>query len=225
VPVVEFNRDCPGYAEAARREDEIRALPFLGLDELICGLPAKPLTLRKVQWLSMVKSPFLSKLPAKSLIEKAQIADDVIMFLWIISPQFKPGNKKAQRKFVKTYKHLMDKNALEICEEIVEYVEESFLDSGESTNEGDQRSYYSATALIISFFHANYGMPIDVWENSLWRNLYRKITGQLNVFDVPLKIVFQLIRVHQKNQNPEMILHNRLSQPKLDEWLAGLNNN
>jgi hypothetical protein len=119
----------------------------------------------------------------------------------------------------------MDKNALEICEEIVEYVEESFLDAGESTNEGDQRSYYSATASIILFFHANYGMPIDVWENSLWRNLYRKITGQLNVFDVPLKIVFQLIRVYQKNQNPEMILHNRLSQPKLDEWLAGLNNN
>ena len=223
MPVVEFNRDCPGYLEAALREDLIRATPFLGIEERINGLPALPLTLRMVQWLEMIKSPFLTRLPASVLVTKPDITNDVMIFLWIVSPSFKAGNEKAKKKFYKTHGVAMELNALKTVEEIIEYLNESFLDSNESNKEGDQRSYYSTAASIVGFFNRNFGLEIDVWENSYLRNLVRKLTGRPNVMDVPLKIAFQLIRAHQKNENPQMTFHNKLSQPKIDAWLGDLN--
>ena len=224
MPVVEFNRDCPGYLEAALREDLIRATPFLGIEERINGLPALPLTLRMVQWLGMVRSPFLTKLPADVLITKENIAADIMIFLWIVSPSFKAGDEKAKKKFYKTHSSAMELSALKTIEEIIEYINEAFLDSGEPNKEGDQRSYYSTAASIVGFFNRNFGLEIDVWENSYWRNIVRKLTGRPNAMDVPLKIAFQLIRAHQKNENPQMIFHNKLSQPKIDAWLGNLNN-
>ena len=108
MPVVEFNRDCPGYLEAALREDLIRATPFLGIEERINGLPVMPLTLRMVQWLGMVRSPFLSKLPADVLITKPDIAADIMMFFWIVSPSFKIGNEKAKKRFYKMRDYLLE---------------------------------------------------------------------------------------------------------------------
>jgi len=223
VPVVEFNRDCPGYLEAALREDLIRATPFLGLDERINGLPARPLTLRMVQMLGMVKSPFLTSLPADVLLTKPDITTDVMTFLWVVSPSFSIENKKAKSKFFKTYGKILQDEPKKVIQEIIDYVDEAFLDSGESNKEGDQRSYYSTAASVVGFFVRNYGLQIDVWENSFWRNIIRKLTGRPNAMDIPLKIAFQLIRVHQKHQNPETIFYNKLTQPKIDEWLNNLN--
>jgi hypothetical protein len=223
VPVVEFNRDCPGYLEAALREDLIRATPFLGIEERINGLPVMPLTLRMVQWLGMVRSPFLSKLPADVLITKPDIAADIMMFFWIVSPSFKIGNERAKKRFYKTHGQILKCNAQKTVQEIIEYIEEAFLDSSENIKEGDQKNYYSTAASIVGFFHRGYGLEIDVWENSIWRNLIRKLTGRPNAIDIPLKIAFQLIRAHQKHEHPEMTFHNKLSQPKIDAWLGELN--
>ena len=222
MPVVVLSRDCPGYAEAARREDEIRAVPFLGVDERIAGLTIAPLTLRRVQWLTMIRSPFLLNLPAETLVEKPDIAADIGAFLWIVSPEFKVESKRAKARFFKRkIPAVMKMNALKVIKEIREYVEEAFLDSGKS--EGEQRNYYSTAAAVVGFFHRNYGLQIDVWENNWARNIIRKLTGQPNILDVPLKIAFQLIRAHQKSVNPDTNFYNSLSQPKIDEWLAGLN--
>ncbi len=224
MPAVELHRDVPGYDEATRREEELRSLAFLGLEERIAGLPAAALTLRRLQWLTLVKSPFLASLPADALLEKPNVAADIILFLWIVSPQFEAGNEKAKRKFYKTHGAVMKADAKNLIQEILDYVDEAFLDSGYG-GAGEQRSYYSTAAALIGFFHKNYGLQIDVWENSRLRNFFRRITGQPNVMDIPLKVAFQLIRVHQRQVNPEATFYNRLSQPKVDAWLNNLNRN
>ena len=222
MPAVELHRDCPGYAEAARREDEIRAVPFLGIEERIAGLPAQPLTLRKVQWLTMTKSPFLLRVTSDDLIYKPDLCNDIVTFLWIISPKFMPGNKRNKKQFNKKYLPLvLSLEAPLVVREILEYVDESFLDAGEAGQ--DQRSYYCTAASLVGFFHRNYGLQIDVWENHWARRIIRKLTGQPNIMDIPLKIAFQLIRSHQQSESPGASFHNRLSQPKVDAWLTELN--
>jgi hypothetical protein len=223
MPAVELHRDVPGYAEAARREEELRSVVFLGMDERIAGLPAAPLTLRKVQWLTMTCSPFLLRMDAAALLTKPDLAADIILFLWIVSPQFKAGDEKAKQKFYRATRPVMEMEAVKVIQEILDYIDEAFLDSGEGDGDGDQRSYYATAAAIVGFFHRSYHLQIDVWENGFWRNLVRRLTGQPNILDIPLKIAFQLIRVQQKSVNPEQKFTNRLSQPKIDAWLADLN--
>jgi len=225
MPAVEFHRDVPGYAEAARREEDIRAVPFLGLDERIAGLPAASLTLRRVQWLTMVRSPFLLKVGTSTLLDKPNLAADIILFLWIVSPKFEAGNERAKKRFYKSHGGVMKQDAVKVVTEILEYVEEAFLDAAERDRTDDPRSYYSTAAGLVGFFHQHYGLQVDVWENSWARRMARLLTGQPNVLDIPLKIAFQLIRVHQKSVNPEMLLHNRLTQPCVDKWLTELNRN
>ena len=77
MPAISFHRDVPGWSEAARRENEIRALPFLGLPEPVAGIDCAPLTLRRLMWLNMVKSPFLMELTTEQLLAKPEIAGDV----------------------------------------------------------------------------------------------------------------------------------------------------
>ena len=221
MPVVVLTRDCPGFAEAARREEELRAVPFLGLEERIAGLPVAPLTLRKIQWLTMTRSPFLASLPPDVLIEKPGIAVDILLFLWICSPQFQPGNEKAKARFYKTHAAVLNMEAAKVCREIFDYIDEAFLDAGQ--DDGDQRSYYSTAASIVGYFHRSYGLQIDVWENHWARRLVRMLTGQPNILDIPLRIAFQLIRVQQRSANPEAQFTNRLSQPKVDDWMKSLN--
>ena len=216
---VDLFRDCPGYAEAARREEEIRVVPFLGLEERIAGLPVSPLTLRRLQWLTMVRSPFLYGLSAETLIEKPGIADDIILLLWIVSPQFKAGNERAKRRFYKTHGSVLKADAAKVIQEIIDYVDESFLDSGAGEKGATERSYYSTAAALVGFFAANYGLPLDAWENSIWRNLVRRLTGKPNVMDIPLKIAFQLVRVHQRSKNPDFKPTNRLTQAAVDAWM------
>ena len=224
MPAVEFHRDVPGYAEAVRREEEIRTVPFLGIPEHIAGIPMDPLTLRKLQWLTMVNSPFLMKLEPDGLIDKPGIAADLIVFVWICSDAFKPGDDRAKKRFLKKNRRIMNLPAKQVIQEILDYVAEAFMDSGnEDKLSGDQRSYYATAASFADFFHKNYGLEMDLWENRWPRRLMRLLTGRPNVMDIPLKVAFQLIRVHQKNKMPEITLTNRLSSPKIDEWLNTLN--
>lgn len=214
----------PGYAEAVRREEELRAVPFLGVGERVAGLPVAPLTLRRVQWLTLVRSPFLTRLTADVLLTKPDIADDIVLFLWIVSPGFEAGNDRAKKRFYKTHGEVMAAEALKVIQELLDYVAEAFLDAGcETLDDRNARSYYAEAAGLVVFFHHNFGLQIDVWENSRWRNLVRKLTGQPNVLDIPLRLAFQLVRAHQRSKNPEVTFYNRLSQPKIDAWLTNLN--
>jgi hypothetical protein len=226
MPAVDLFRDCPGYAEAARREREIRDVPFLGQPETVAGIQCAPLTLRRVLWLQMVNSPTLADLNnedvIKLLVEKHGLAQDLFLFYWIISPDFQAGNQRRQSRRMKQLKPLLEKPVKDVLAEVRDYMNESFMD----TLGGDpsSKSFYSSAAAIVAFFRKSYGLDCDVWENSWLRNLARKLTGRPNPLDIPLKIVWQLMRANRSGQDSEVIFENRLSDPAVKNWLQPAKN-
>jgi hypothetical protein len=227
MPVVSLQRDCPGYAEAAAREEELRALAVLGLPEIITDgthrVELAPLTLRRLQWLTMMRCPFLLNLPVANLLEKPNIAADLVSALWVCSPAFKAGAERARRRWLKRHPFLLQMAAEPTMRELMTYLTEAFIDAGHPANSQDERNYYSSAAALTGFFHQHYGLEIDLWENGWARSLVRYLTGKPCILDVPLKLAFQLIRVQQKASNPEMTFYNRLSQPRVEAWMRQQN--
>ena len=221
MPQVDLWRDVPGYAEAARRESEFRDVPFLGQPEIVAGIDCAPLTVRRVLWLQLTKSPFLYDLTFKQLATHPNLANEVIHFYWVCSPEFKPGNPRARKKFLKrTAKALWKKNLLRMTYKIQKYVAAAWLDAGEGER---KKSFYSSAAALTEFFAREYGLPVDVWENSPWRNFIRRLTGQPNVLDVPLRIAWQLLRARRAAKQPDVVFTNRLSDPIVKNHLRQLN--
>jgi hypothetical protein len=86
--------DYPGYnrsiARCAQIEDFLHDLPFLSTEEKIRGIKVKQLTPRMCGLLLFARSPFMYKGAVRG-------AADVARFLWIVSPGYKPDQKKADR--------------------------------------------------------------------------------------------------------------------------------
>ena len=221
MPRVDLFRDCPGYAEAARRERDIRDVPFLGLPERVCGRDCAPLTLRRLLWLQMVNSPFLSNLDdaptAEAIQQKPDLFNDLVLFFWITSPAFEAGNTRKQKRFFKSCQKLLKCKVADAVKDIKDYMDEAMMDAGEGVR--GEKSFYSNVASVVSFFRKNYGLDCDVWENSWLRNLFRRATGRPNPLDIPLKIVWQLMRTHRVNVGGETIFTNKLSDAAVKTWL------
>src|SRR3954469_16263181 len=90
--------DIPGYREAVQAEADARDLAFLDLTESICGIDVRPLTSAHVLMLVGSGNPLVigGRLPK---------FPDVALFLWAVSPSFKPCSK-ARHKFLKSIRHL-----------------------------------------------------------------------------------------------------------------------
>ena len=221
MPDVDFFADCPGFAEATRRENDLRSIPFLGQPEIICGLSVLPMTLRHVLWLDLARSPFLSRAPADVLCLKPGIENDITAFLWAVSPLFLPGKSRAatrrRRRFDRLYSTIMKQPIDAAVQAILDYVEEAWMDAGSS--DPNDRSYFSIAATVTASLSKNYGFAVDCWENSLWRRLTRRLTGKVNPLDVPLKIAFQYTRIARRWADAEYPLENRLSDPCIEAWL------
>jgi hypothetical protein len=219
---INFHRDIPGYAELARRENEIRTVPFLNLPEPVAGIDCAPLTLRRLMWLSLVQSPFLTEASAEELLQKPGIAGDVEKFFWICSPEFKAGGKLARRQFNRRMRRvgLLQKKSDEIFAEIKIYMDEAMMDS---TRGGADKSYFAAAAAYGVFFSNHFALGIDLWENSLWRRITRHLTGKPNPMDIPIKIARQYMRAHSAAAGNS--LDNELSDGAIQRYLANLNKN
>lgn len=208
--------DCPGFAEAARRERELRDIPWLGLPENVGGVLCAPLTLRRVLWLQLTKTPFMAEIPAEALAQKPGIENDIVSFFWIVSEKFVPGSKRHQRRWEKKNgPAIMRMEVLKAVQEIKTYLDEAFMDA--SDGPGCDRSFYSNVAAIAVFFSKHFGLGIDAWENSWLRNLQRRLTGKPNPIDVPLRLYWQLQRAHINANNP-MNWGNKIS----DKLLFGM---
>lgn len=217
---VDLFREIPGYAEAAHRENEIRECAFLGEPETVCGVECAPLTLRKYQWLAISKSPFVFDYPAELLAEKPNIKEDIFLFLWVASPDFNPHNKRRMEKRFKQCRKIFKMQIGDALKEIKSYMDESWLDAGEGSSE---RSFYSVSAAVTNLFNQKYGLPIDSWENGWLRGLIRKLTGQPNPLDIPLKIVWQLMRAQRATDKPDAKFTNRISDAVWQSYLRDLN--
>ena len=109
--------DCPGYAEAVAKENELRGGACLGINETICGCEVKPLNAAHIALLSLVRSPFLNMAAADiwqavkdSEERRAQLQCDILRFLWIVSPQYEQGSRTGtipRRRFFETRKRYL----------------------------------------------------------------------------------------------------------------------
>ncbi len=217
--------DYPGYAEAVAREHSIRSAACLGLNEIICGLEVKPLCAAHWQLLSLVQSPFLRRFTAEQLATKPDILTDIMGFLWIVSPFYEAGSRVSEprkksffgRRIKATARDNFTSSAAiifncpvdKVCAEILEYVEQSFVDADESTK-SDEKSYYAFELAIASELQEHYGFRLDFWNHPPIEN---------NPLMVPLKLVFQLRKL--RAQRAESVVVNK-SEKHIREGLDKL---
>ena len=231
-----MDSDFPGYAEAVAQENLVRGVACLGLNERICGLEVRPLTAWHVRWLMLNRSPFLGKYPAAMLCAKPDIVDDIMRFLWIVSPLYKPGSKptagwrrrvwpSARDRFNRRYSPIVKQKLDQVVAEILQYMDEAYLDAGEGST--GEKSYYEFEIAVAHEMHEVYGLPIDFWVRPPgllgWlRDAWRNWNGQVNPIHIPLKIVFQLRKCRQKWNDPKALLTNR-SEMLISKGLEKIN--
>lgn len=80
-------------AEARQKDREESGRIFLTVNVPLGKFWLAPLTLERYLFLEQVKSPFLGFCKEEDLIPKKE---DVLHFLWIMSPDFKPANKSGR---------------------------------------------------------------------------------------------------------------------------------
>lgn len=208
---IEFSiADFPGYPEFVEKENEIRRTACLGLNELICGIEVKPLTAANLGLLNLIRSPFLG-FPSAS----QDILQDIGRFLWIVSPHYAQGSvgspylrkrlfespqgfqrrlaaaetprDRFNREFAKLASAPVDK----LIKEILDYVEDSFIDAEDSTGETD-KSFFAQDVAIAYELSKHHGYRLDFWNAAC--------PVDKNPIHVPLKLVFQLRKVRKWNE-------------------------
>src|SRR5689334_3095256 len=84
--------NIPGYASAVIKERLVRDAAFLGITESLGPFEVLPLTLRHWIILRLVGNPLI-------LRDGTPSPDDLVNFLWLLSTEFSPIDKKAKRRF------------------------------------------------------------------------------------------------------------------------------
>ena len=207
---IEFTiADFPGYAEFVALENEVRGLACLGINETICGLEVKPLCAAHVRLLSLVGSPFLGSYPVKALVEKPGIANDVMLFLWIVSPHYEQGSQvspprrwwqskakpTARDRFNEAFAPVVKMDAGKVIGDILLYVENSYIDAEESAK--NTKSYFAFDVAIAHELCDSYPTcyRVDFWNPECPKDK--------NPLQVPLKIVFQLRKLRAVTEGQE----------------------
>lgn len=167
----------PGYVEAVEREEFFRAAAFLRLNERLCGLEVLPLTTRHLLWLEVIESPFVTGAP----IPMAEAHLHVAAFVRVVTPGFNAFSWWRRRLFFRNYRRGMygEKIAADAAVTAVkEYRDEAFGDRpARRGTHAAAASYWSTAAGMCHELCSNYSMSID------------------EALDVPLKVVFQLLKV------------------------------
>ena len=196
----------PGYRESVERESKERENAFLKIPESIGAIEVKPLTPRHLQILRVVKSPYI--------VSQAQFSTliDVGIFLWVVSPGWKPLDTIFARLQRWSFMRRLDKSFRKIgtpkdalkkySEEITAYIRGSFADAPGTSN-NSTRSYWSFTASLVDRFGEAYGWTQEVTENYSFKTL------------------FQLIAIQRRRHDPEAKFFNP-SDKIISDFLAGL---
>ena len=204
------DEDFPGYAAAVAHENLVRGAACLGLGNEIGGLSIMPLTAYRVRQLTFARSPFLiTGITPEALIAKPDIIDDIMRFLWIMSPMFESGARTSPRprrwqrlcslvtrhsslatsrdRFNAAYSSIVKQPAAKVCREILDFVEEAYLDAEELDNSTSDKAYF-AFELSIAQELLQYGFRFDFWN---------PMPMEKNPVHVPLKLVFQMRKMRR----------------------------
>jgi hypothetical protein len=223
--------DFPGYTDQVARERQIRSAACFGGNEIICGHEVRQLCARHVSLLTLIRSPFLCGYTAEQLAapggERPGLGNDILTFLWVVSPMYQDGStarrhwwqrKTARDRFNERFAPVVNLTAMEVVKEILEYIEESFIDSGES--DPGQKSFF-ADEISIALELAKNGYRLDFWS--------KYCPAERNPLLVPLKIVFQLRKARQAAEHGTEGLENKSDRliaaalPKLGERFRSTN--
>jgi hypothetical protein len=186
------------YREAVEREGDIRDLAFLGQPEAISGLEVRPLTSRHVLWLQLARSPFLTN----GQVEFELVPATIEQFLRIVITDsiHAPADDKRIDKLLAD--KVRSNGLVELVMGIKEYLDEAFIDAPTGK---PGRLYYSRVAPIASFLCETTGQNIE------------------QALSTPLKVAFQLMKVHRQKNIPKCILFNP-SDNITSRWLASETN-
>ena len=203
----------PGLTDAVQKENIQRDLAFLALGdtsglyaETIAGISVRPLTTRHLLALTVADSCFVTGKP----FDGQTAFGELVKLLRVIAVPVKRRwwqraltNRQENERIIAT---AFSGNIERDLDAVKAYFEEAFADVPVANGDHDTRKYYSTAAFICYFMGRELHVPM---EQSL---------------DVPLKVVWQIMKVHQRRENPDAILFNP-SDSLVANRLAELNQN
>lgn len=155
------------YDAAVRSEQEDRYLAFLGI-ERIAGIDVAPLTLQRLAWLNVARSPFI----VGGTVDYAAI----IQFLWFVSKDFTLDESVKQAFLEQSLSVDLELAA----KDINDYIDRAFLDCVGGRPSGGIDKTLACTCATVCAQMADEPFRMD-WERCM---------------DVPLSVLFQLMRVN-----------------------------
>ena len=179
--------------DAVAREKSLRDAAWLDLPARICGMEFRQMTVRHYLVLDGVDSPFVrGGIPTP---------EQLAQFLWIVSPSFTPDEGEALR-FTKEIGKLPFTQAVQ---ESLAYVEQTFLDAPQGAKRDDgSPDYFSWLSSIVDALGSEYG----------WK--------PFEIMEMPLRQVFQLLRVIRRRHDPKAVLFNNLSDRAKLDWVQSM---
>lgn len=176
--------NIPGYREAVaaaiEEEDSLREFAFTGWPEEICGVSVSQFTLRHLLHLFQIKSPFF--------YGGDPGPEDVALFLWIVSPQFRLGGDSARGEF---YESIAGLGFSAAEQEIRSYIDRAQFDR--PSGGGGATPIASFFASVIHTLASEYGWSVS------------------EIMDLPLAAIYQLTRLIAREHNPRRPFPNRIS--------------
>ena len=173
-------KDIPGLAEkladARRREAELRDLPFLGVDLDIGGVAVKQITPRHWLYLDAAGVPFFCA--------EAMNPVHVALFLWILSPKFRPGDIAARDAFLL---EIVNVDYAAAVKAIGEFVDDAFLDRPEGGGSSSAPTTSYVAAIIDMIATGGYTWTKDVILDTPFAELFQYIRRiEQRLYGVPL---------------------------------------
>jgi len=181
-------------AEAKSRDRREASLVFLDTVVEIGKFEVASLTIRRYVLLDHLQSPFLlgcaNRLPTK---------EDVIVFLWIMNPNFDPRPKKARQFARRNFFRLLRwrKLAMEIADLIIKSMESMEMPSSEKSNEGPNPEW---VAQIVDGAASQYG-----WSET-------------QIFDLPLSRAMAYMRALAQRLEGTKSVHFSQHSDKVRDW-------
>jgi hypothetical protein len=170
-------------AKASRLEQERRENAYLSDVRRICGHDVRLMNARHWIMLDAAGVPFL----AANVMGPIEVA----IFLWVLSPAWKPGKCPERDEFLKRVAKVKLGPARK---QIAEYVDETFMDGGGSRGSSSKAPpATSFAAALVDLVASEYG----------WRE------GE--ILDMPLVRLFQYLRRIDMRTNPKAAVINPLS--------------
>lgn len=181
--------EIPGYAEAQKREQATRDLSFCEWEIPLCGMRVKQFSLLHLLVLGNCDNAFVAG--------RSPEPEDVALFLWVVSPEYRPNDDRARDRFVRSMAKRV--KFIPACAEIMKFLDEAFMDSPGGSG-APTKSYTSFAATFCDVFACEYG-----WDDQA-------------TMSKPVARLFQLLRKIKKRHNPQAIEFNR-SDAVLSEYL------